>query len=227
MLTINLTNKKIKQTINKIFCLAYTIAITALLACGDEKTAEQQKVVTVEEQPKQIAEGVEELTIEESQAYTLKGQEIAQQAFKALSGNLKKAMSEGGVKNAVKFCNVNESVIVDSLSKHYDVNIKRTSHKLRNEKNKPNASEQEMIDYYLNASKTTEDLFPEVKRNTDNTVSFYAPIHLQPLCVTCHGTVGKRVSETDYNSFLGLFPNDKGIVCDIDECSGIWCISFK
>jgi len=30
-----------------------------------------------------------------------------------LSGNLKKAMSEGGGTNAVKFRNVNESVIVD------------------------------------------------------------------------------------------------------------------
>lgn len=212
---------------NKISYLAYTVALTALIACGDEKTSQQQEIVTVEEQPKQIAEGVEELTIDESQAYTLKGQEIAQQTFKALSSNLKKAMSEGGVKNAVKFCNVNESVIVDSLSKHYDVSIKRTSHKLRNEKNKPNASEQEMIDYYLNASKTTEDLFPEVKRNTDNTVSFYAPIHLQPLCVTCHGTVGKTVSESDYKSILALYPNDKAVDFDIDEFRGIWSITFK
>lgn len=212
---------------NKISYLAYAIAITALIACGDEKTAEQQKVVTVEEQPKQIAEGVEELTIDESQAYTLKGQEIAQQTFKALSGNLKKAMGEGGVVNAVKFCNVQESIIVDSLSKHYDVSIKRTSHKLRNEKNKPNASEQEMIDYYLNASKTTEDLFPEVKRNTDNTVSFYAPIHLQPLCVTCHGTVGKQVAEADYKSILALYPNDKAVDFNIDDFRGIWSITFK
>ena len=212
---------------NKISYLAYAVALTALIACGDEKTTEQKEAVTVEEQPKQIAEGVEELTIEESQAYTLKGQKIAQQTFKALSGNLKKAMSEGGVVNAVKFCNVQESVIVDSLSKHYDVSIKRTSHKLRNEKNKPNASEQEMIDYYLNASKTTEDLFPEVKRNTDNTVSFYAPIHLQPLCVTCHGTVGKTVSESDYKSILALYPNDNAVDFDIDEFRGIWSISFK
>ena len=213
--------------------MTYKLTITTLVlattffACGDEKTTEQQETVTVEEQPKQIAEGVEELTIDESQAYTLKGQEIAQQTFKALSGNLKKAMSEGGVVNAVKFCNVNESLIVDSLSKYYDVSIKRTSHKLRNEKNKPNTSEQEMIDYYLNASKTTEDLFPEVKRNTDNTVSFYAPIHLQPLCVTCHGTVGKTVSETDYKSILALYPNDKAVDFDIDEFRGIWSISFK
>lgn len=212
---------------NKISYLAYTVALTALIACGDEKPTEQQEIVSVEKQPKQIAEGVEELTIEESQAYTLKGQEIAQQTFKALSENLKKAMSEGGVENAVKFCNVNESVIVDSLSKHYDVSIKRTSHKLRNENNKPNTSEQEMIDYYLNASKTTEDLFPEVKRNTDNTVSFYAPIHLQPLCVTCHGTVGKTVSETDYKSILALYPNDKAVDFDIDEFRGIWSITFK
>lgn len=212
---------------NKISYLAYAVALTVLIACGDEKTTEQQETVTVKEQPKQIAEGVEELTIEESQAYTLKGQEIAQQTFKALSRNLKKAMGEGGVKNAVKFCNVQESVIVDSLSKHYDVSIKRTSHKLRNEKNKPNASEQEMIDYYLNASKTTEDLFPEVKRNTDNTVSFYAPIHLQPLCVTCHGTVGKTVSETDYKSILALYPNDKAVDFDIDEFRGIWSITFN
>jgi|TARA_R110000782_G_C14819291_1_gene413985 uncharacterized protein DUF3365 len=212
---------------NKLSYLVYTTAITALLACGNEKTAEQQKVATMEDQPKQIAEGVEELTIEESQAYTLKGQEIAQQTFKALSGSLKKAMSDGGVTNAVKFCNVNESIIVDSLEKHYDVSIKRTSHKLRNEKNKPNASEQEMIDYYLNTSKITEDLFPEVKRNTDNTVSFYSPIHLQPLCVTCHGTVGKTVSESDYKSILALYPNDKAVDFDIDEFRGIWSITFK
>ena len=203
------------------------VLTTAFFACSDEKTTEKEVETTTEEQPMRVAEGVEELTIEESQAYTLKGQEIAQQTFKALSGNLKKAMSEGGVTNAVKFCNVQESVIVDSLSKYYDVSIKRTSHKLRNEKNKPNASEQEMIDYYLNASKSTEDLFPEVKRNTDNTVSFYAPIHLQPLCVTCHGTVGKQVAEADYKSILALYPNDKAVDFEVDEFRGIWSITFK
>lgn len=203
------------------------VLTTAFFACSDEKTTEKEVETTTEEQSKQITEGVEELTIDESQAYTIKGQEIAQQTFKALSGNLKKAMSEGGVVNAVKFCNVQESVIVDSLSKYYDVSIKRTSHKLRNEKNKPNASEQEMIDYYLNTSKTTEDLFPEVKRNTDNTVSFYAPIHLQSLCVTCHGTVGKQVAEADYKSILALYPNDKAVDFEVDEFRGIWSITFK
>ena len=77
--------------------------------------------------------------------YIDQGQDISSSAFLALSGALRKAIKAGGLKNALSYCNVNALALTDSLSDVYDVEIKRTSLKHRNPKNRPTADEIEIL----------------------------------------------------------------------------------
>ena len=105
------------------------LAIVALLffACTSEEKKEQQALM------KQV---------------TVAGDNLATVAFQSLSGHLKGAMSEGGIENAINYCNLNAMPLTDSLSRNFDVTIKRTSTNLRNPANKADTLETYMLELY-------------------------------------------------------------------------------
>lgn len=196
----------------KIFLLLGVITLF-FIGCGETSTPDKQLTT---EKP---------ILVElDSAKYLKEGGEIAQATFKVLSQNLQNAMAEGGVENALKFCNVNAMPITDSLAKHYNVEIKRTSHKVRNPNNNPTSQEQVVLENFLSKEKI---LKPLVQQSEDGSVAFYAPIVMKGLCVTCHGQVGSTLAEKDYQIIQSLYPEDKATGFNVDELRGMWSITFN
>lgn len=189
------------------------IALTLFSACanssGENSELTQQKKV--------------EISQTEKNSIITSGKEIAENTFKVLGGNLKKTMAEGGIENAVNYCNANASHLMDSLGTYYYANIKRTSNKLRNPNNAPTAAEELVISNYLIGDKKG----PVVDVLPNGNKIFYAPIKMKPLCISCHGTVGETVSEKDYQNINKLYPNDKAIGYKTGDFRGIWSIELK
>lgn len=192
--------------------LIYLIPLTFLFACNssEEKVAEDDMKVVI--------------TTEEG--YLIKGKEIAEATFNVLSTNLKNAMAEGGVENALTFCNVNAMPLTDSLSSYYNVSIKRVSHKPRNLINEPTAQEQHIIDDYL-ALGIVENMKPMIAKNEQQNNVFYAPISAKGLCLTCHGIVGETLLPEHYEMVKKFYPNDKAIGFKEGDFRGMWSITFK
>lgn len=196
----------------KIFLL---LGVITLLFIGCGETSNPDKQLTTEKP----------ILVElDSAKYLKEGGEIAQATFKVLSQNLQNAMAEGGVENALKFCNVNAMPITDSLAKHYNVEIKRTSHKVRNPNNNPTSQEQVVLENFLSKEKI---LKPLVQQSEDASVAFYAPIVMKGLCVTCHGQVGSILAEKDYQIIQSLYPEDRATGFNVDELRGMWSITFN
>lgn len=195
----------------KIFLIIPAVALSLLSACG---TSSKEDKETTQAAP---------LSEQEKNSVITSGKEIAENTFKVLGGNLKKAMGEGGVENAINYCNANASNLMGSLSNVYSANIRRTSNKLRNEHNAPTASEQKVLDHYINGSemKPITDVLPNGNK------IFYAPIKMKPLCLSCHGTVGESISEKDYKNISNLYPDDKAIGYKEGDFRGIWSIELK
>lgn len=156
-----------------------------------------------------------------------KGKQVAKATFKTLSENLQKAMKKGGVPNALEYCNLAAMPLVDSLSKVHDAEIRRTSLKVRNPKNKPTPQELEQLQAYEKQSLAGEKLNAVVKEIDPHTVAFYAPISIMPLCEKCHGEVGNALLEKDYEVVQKLYPEDKAIGYVSGDLRGIWSVSFK
>ncbi|MCB0402987.1 MAG: DUF3365 domain-containing protein [Flavobacteriales bacterium] len=189
------------------------ILLTAalLLQCGQDTPVEQTEVVTdVQEQ------------ILDTAYYLATGQEVAQATFAALSGKLQQAIADGGVENALKFCSANALPLTDSLAQQYNVIIKRTSHKVRNLKNAPNAEEASIIDRYL-----TGENKPVIRMNDTGEAIFYAPIMTKGLCLICHGEVGKTISPADSETIASLYLEDQAINFSEGDLRGMWSITFK
>jgi hypothetical protein len=170
---------------------------------------------------------VDTLTQEEIRLYTETGKSIAKATFMGLSSNLKDALKRGGVKEAAEYCNIVAIPLTDSLAEVHNATIKRTSLKLRNQKNLPDESELEVLKNYAERFENDMQLKPAVHAGQDNKIHFYAPIMTQQLCLTCHGTVGEELTESNYNIIRELYPYDKAIGYAEDEFRGIWSISFE
>ncbi len=156
-----------------------------------------------------------------------RGKKIAQNAFETLSGNLQKAMQEGGVEHAIKFCNINASDLVQSLNKKHNVEIRRTSLKVRNQNNTPTKKELDQLILYQKQKNEGKELKPTAKKIKNNQVVFYSPIYIKPLCLSCHGKVGDTLLSTNHNLLKSLYPNDKATDYSNGDLRGMWSISFN
>ncbi len=167
------------------------------------------------------------LSEKEKQEYTIKGSEISQATFKALSEKLTEQMKLGGPARAIPFCNIEAIPLTQQLSEQYNVKIKRTSDKLRNQENRPSARELEIISTYNNLNSDTQEIAPIVDRDTNNTTHYYAPIILKINCLACHGKVDEFVSGSTDSIIRSLYPKDKAIGYSEGDLRGIWSIEFK
>jgi len=165
------------------------------------------------------------LSQEEMEMYLTKGKTIAKEAFLTLSSNLKTKMNEGGVVNAVEYCNMAAYPLTDSIAKANNATLRRVSVKNRNSMNTPDEVEMGVIDGYKELMAADEKLKPVII-NEDGNVRFMAPILLKPACLSCHGTPEKHISTSDLAFIRDLYPNDEAINFSTGDLRGIWSITF-
>ncbi len=166
------------------------------------------------------------LSQEETTQYLQKGKEITQSSFKALSSELKAALARGGIEEAIAYCNIEAMPITDSLSEAYDVKIRRTSLQARNPGNKPTEEEKEILEGYMELHKQGDTLRPAVHRIGKDKVLFTAPIMVQPLCLNCHGEIGKSLQEKNYEIIRKHYPEDQATGYQMGDFRGMWSIEF-
>lgn len=188
-------------------------ALLGLAACGN---VEVENTTTDDPAP-----------IENTQRdFMAEGKQMAQLSFKTLSGELKNAMQQGGVENAIGYCNVNALRLTDSLSSHHGATIRRATVKPRNANNAANAQEQMVLDIWEEKLAIQEELKPTLFEDDEN-AHFYAPITIKPQCLNCHGQPGQTMPQTNADFIANLYPKDKAVGYNLDELRGMWHITFK
>ena len=167
------------------------------------------------------------LTDKEKQEYTDKGKEIAQASFNALSEKLTEQMKIGGPAQAIPFCNIEAMPITQQMSEKYNVTVKRTSDKVRNQENKPTERELEIIDSFNKLISSKQEIKPIVEIDSDNNKHFYAPIIAKANCLVCHGKVGELVTVKTDSIIKSLYPKDKATGYKEGDLRGVWSIAFN
>ena len=201
----------------KNIALLASFAVFLFFACRDntgsgEKTARQEPSA---------------LTPEEQEAYLKKGAEITGTTFVALSGALREALQQEGVAGAVKYCNLAAYPLVDSLSRVYDADIRRTSLRVRNPQDKPTEAELAVLKAYHANREAGAPLLPGVELTGSSAVTFYAPILIQEACLQCHGKLGETLLEEDYTVIRELYPGDEATGYQAGDLRGMWSVTFR
>ncbi len=161
------------------------------------------------------------------QRWLEEGLEIQQATFATLSGELRSAMESGGVSEALKYCNVAAYPLTDSLSAAYGVSIRRATRRARNPENRATQRESEVLSAYETTLAEGGELAPVVHEIDESTVAYYAPIRMQPLCLSCHGTVGSDVTPDAAALIAELYPGDQALGYAEGDLRGTWSLSFR
>lgn len=163
----------------------------------------------------------------DEQLYRERGLEIAGITQNAMSTQLKKALEEDGVPNAVQYCNLAAYPIADSLSKIYDATIRRVTDKPRNPNNAMTAQEQEIFSQFQLQWNDKQPIAPIVAKLKNGKIAFYAPIGIQALCTKCHGKLGETLTADSYTVIQKLYPEDQAIGYAEGDLRGMWSIVMK
>lgn len=172
------------------------------------------------------SEGKSPLSEQEKLAYLSKGQEIVATAFAALSSALAQAIQNNGPVGAIEYCQLEALPITDSLSKAFNVGIKRTSDKWRNPANEPTEWELEVINDYQKQLKNNQPLQPKILE-FDNRIVYVAPIQVSPQCLVCHGQPGQDIAPETLEALASRYPKDTAKGYQAGELRGIWSLSFN
>lgn len=197
---------------NSILLLIFGALIA--FVCWDCTNSEQQ------------TKDVPSLTTEQEEVYLDKGKQIAAATFTALSQQLQKAVKEGGIPNAIQYCNLAAYPITDSLSQVHQAVIRRTSLKNRNPKNKATELEQIILEDFAKKAADGKALKPVVKPLDGQKVAFYAPIKLNEFCLNCHGKLGETLTDENYQLIKKHYTEDKAIGYVNGEFRGMWSIQL-
>ena len=196
---------------NKVTIFAVGAFLITALSCQKEQTNVTEKTTT------EVRAGKSEAIPD---GEILKN--YAAEAQQLLGSQLKQKIAEGGPENALEFCNINAIPLTDSISKKYDVRIKRVSDQYRNPNNAANPSELAVITTYkamLAAGKKPEGLLKDGY--------YYSPIVTNAMCLQCHGTPGKDLAEKTHQKIKSLYPQDKATGYGVDELRGIFSIAVN
>lgn len=161
------------------------------------------------------------LDAKELEHFAKMGKQYADSAQKMLGDNLKMALTEGGVINAINFCSVQAIQLTDSASKMMDVDLKRISDKSRNPMNTADIEELKLIGKMKSAHQTGAPIDPIMVPTADGAIGYY-PIIIQPLCLNCHGIPEREINPETAAVIAQLYPVDKATGYKLNDLRGMW-----
>jgi len=159
---------------------------------------------TVEEAPP--------VSAEQKQALSEEGKKIFMEFGKTLVGHVKGGLKSGGPVKTIEVCNEVAPSVAADLSKKHGVDLGRTSLKLRNPNNAPDAWEKSVLMKFEERKAAGEDVktLAHAEVVTENGAQYFRMMKAIPTaekpCLMCHGGQVKP----DIEAKLGeLYPADK------------------
>lgn len=153
---------------------------------------------------------------------------VIQTLAKNLMGELKSAAQEGGLPAAIEVCNTKAMPLTDDVSGMKGWQISRTSLKLRNPQNAPDAWERQVLEQFAAQAEQGADLkklaYSEVITDSEGRKSLrlMKAIPVAEQCLACHGSQLKpAVSER----LQVLYPHDNATGFKAGDLRGAFSLS--
>ncbi len=189
------------------------VSSSILVSCNSNETTKTQKAK------------IETASVVADSIIVKEGKSIAMGTFKILGGKLKAAIKKGGPVAGIDVCSSEAMKLTDSISKAYNVVLRRTSLKNRNDKNVANESEKLILESWQQSIDKGNPIKPSIIRNENEEITFVAPIKVKHQCIVCHGS-DDFVSSDVRLKLKEHYPNDKARNYNEGDLRGAWVITF-
>lgn len=160
--------------------------------------------------------------------FDVEAKSLVMELKSSLLQNLSSEISKNGTESAIPFCHTNiKSIAKDAAKDHikkYDFG--RTSHKIRNQKNQPEAWILPYLEKFqgsfFDQSKVSEY---SITGQLPNGKRFYAePLFVNAQCLQCHG---ENLSKNVQEKIQVFYPQDKATGFKLNEFRGLIWVKEK
>lgn len=164
--------------------------------------------------------------ISEAQAIEI-GERAAVALSTGLMGRVATAIQEGGPAYAVAFCSETALPLTDEIADGLDegVEIKRTSSRLRNPRNAPDALERQALDHFEAELAAGRELPPYLLQHEGGEYRYYKPIVVAEFCTTCHAP-RDELDPAVRRELEARYPDDQAVGYRIGDFRGLIRVSI-
>lgn len=149
------------------------------------------------------------------------GSEASRELAATLVGKLQESIAADGPAGAIEFCSAEGLSLTAEVGRATGFEIKRTSNRVRNPANTPDALERIALDRFETAAAAGDSLPARFVQRTDQgAYRSYHPMRVQPLCLQCHGSnaeLGEGVAE----ALRGRYPDDAATGYAVGDFRGL------
>lgn len=155
-----------------------------------------------------------QVSADEQKALTAEGKKIFMAFGKTLVGHVKKGMKSGGPVKTIAVCNEVAPAVATTLSKKHGVELGRTSLKLRNQSNAPDAWEKSVLMKFEKRKAAGENIKTMAYKEVviEGGKQYFRMMKAIPTakkpCLMCHGS---KVNSGVENQLSKLYPEDKAL----------------
>lgn len=166
----------------------------------------------------------------DTQEQAAEAKAIVKEFMGSLKGELQAAMKAGGPVNAISVCNrVAPGIAEQQAHKHGWQKVARTSLKLRNPDNAPDAWERKVLEQFEARKAAGEEVgpmahFEVVEENGEQVFRFMKAIPTGKVCLNCHGSELKAPVKAKLNE---LYPSDQATGFSGGDIRGAFTLKKK
>jgi len=162
-----------------------------------------------------IAQQTQEELLQESR-------QITQKFAAGLKGELKAAMNKGGPVNAIQVCNTKAIKMTETASKQNGVALSRTSLKLRNQNNAPEAWQKAVLQQFAERKSKGEspkkmEFSETIEVDGKKQFRYMKAMGIAKPCLHCHGENALPAVEAKLTK---LYPDDKARGYNVGDIRG-------
>lgn len=153
--------------------------------------------------------------------------EMVKEFMQTLKQELQAGMQEGGPINAVSVCNLTAPSIASTYSARSGWDVGRTSLKVRNPDNAPDAWERSVLESFEARKRAGEDpmkmeFYEVVRQDGSSKLRYMKAIPTARLCLACHGEQVDSVTKTRIDK---LYPHDQATGYKAGDIRGAFSIT--
>ncbi len=154
---------------------------------------------------------------------------VSKQLGDQLKSKLVDTLQSEGPISAISVCNIDAVKISTAISIRNDLKVGRTSLKIRNPANQPDAWETKQLMWFSSQVESSSDLksleiHEVVAENNKEVFRYMKAIPMQEPCILCHGsTLAPSVKE----SIKNLYPHDQATGFEIGQIRGAFTVKIN
>ncbi len=158
----------------------------------------------------------------EEETTLLEARKLTAQFMKNLKTTLMQAMQQGGPVNALTVCNTEAGPIAQALEKESGWKVGRTSFRLRNPANAPDAWEKRGLQQFADQWQG-QPLEYYAWVNEGKTFRYMKSIAVKPPCLACHG---EHLAPEMMEKLQVLYPQDQATGYKAGELRGAFTLEY-